>query len=64
MSALTGKLAGGEKVNPIWTKMIVDAVERATKTCTHCKRVATYPKKRPGQFYTCKHCGHRFKEKG
>ena len=60
-----GLLAREEKaVNPIFTKMIVDAVENSTKTCPHCKRVATYARKQPGQFYTCKHCGHRFKEKG
>jgi ribosomal protein L37AE/L43A len=50
-------------VNPIWTKTIVDAVKRAMKTCSHCKRSAAYAKKSAGQFYTCKHCGHKFKEK-
>jgi ribosomal protein L37AE/L43A len=50
-------------VNPIWTKMIVDAVEKITKTCPHCKKAATYSRKRPGQFHKCKRCGHRFKEK-
>jgi transposase len=53
-----------KEVNPIWTKMIVDAVENTTKTCPHCKKVATYTRKRPGQFHKCKSCGHRFKEKG
>jgi hypothetical protein len=58
-------LAGKEKeVNPIWTKMIIDAVENTTKTCPHCKKVATYTRKRPGQFHKCKRCGHRFKENG
>jgi len=51
-------------VNPIWAKTIVDAVRRTMKTCTHCRKTSSYPQKRPGQFYTCKHCGHRFKEKG
>jgi phage FluMu protein Com len=51
-------------VNPIWTKMIVDTVEKSTKKCPHCKKVAAYAQKRPGQFHTCKRCGHRFKEKG
>lgn len=51
-------------MNPIWTKMIVDAVEKSTKKCPHCKKVATYTRKRPGQFHQCRSCGHRFKEKG
>lgn len=60
-----GPLAGkGEEVNPIWTKMIVDAVEKSSRTCPHCKKVALYARKQPGQFYKCKRCGHRFKEKG
>ena len=52
------------KMNPIWTKMIVDVVGNSMKKCPHCKKVAAYVRKRPGQFHTCKHCGHRFKEKG
>jgi hypothetical protein len=51
-------------MNPIWTQIIVGAVKSVTKNCTHCKKTATYPAKPIGQFYTCKHCGHRFKEKG
>jgi uncharacterized paraquat-inducible protein A len=51
-------------VNPIWTKVIVDAVTNAMKKCPHCKKTAAYPRKQEGHFYTCKRCGHRFKEKG
>jgi len=50
-------------VNPIWTKMIVDAVGSTLKTCPHCKKTKPYSKKKNGQFYKCKSCGHRFKEK-
>lgn len=58
-------LAGRETiVNPIWTKVIIDTVGRSTRKCPHCKKVAAYPRKRPGQFHKCKLCGHRFKEKG
>jgi hypothetical protein len=56
-------LAQGDDVTPIWTKLIVDAALKIRKTCTHCKRSATYQRKKPGQFYKCRHCGHRFKEK-
>jgi DNA-directed RNA polymerase subunit M/transcription elongation factor TFIIS len=52
------------KVNPIWTKVIVDAVRNTMKKCPHCKKKAAYAQKQPGHFYTCKACGHRFKEKG
>jgi len=51
-------------VNPIWTKVIVDAVTNAMKKCPHCKKTAAYQRKQAGHFYTCKRCGHRFKEKG
>jgi len=52
-------------MTPILTKAIVDGVARAMrKKCPHCKKSATYPRKRAGQFYQCKQCGHRFKEKG
>jgi transposase-like protein len=34
------------------------------KVCPHCKKTDSYVKKRRGQFYKCKNCGHRFKEKG
>jgi ribosomal protein L37AE/L43A len=51
-------------VNPIWTKIIVDAVAAAMKECPICKKKGAYPRKQAGHFYTCKRCGHRFKEKG
>jgi ribosomal protein L37AE/L43A len=51
-------------MNPMWTQVIHDTIERLTKKCPHCKRAATYPKKEVGRFYTCKHCKHRFREKG
>ena len=51
-------------MNPIWTHFVYDAARRGMRVCTHCKRAAEYALKRPGQFYKCKHCGHRFKEKG
>jgi transposase-like protein len=54
----------GAKMNPIWTQMIYEAVKDAMKVCPHCKRADAYALKRPGQFYKCKHCGHRFKERG
>jgi len=51
-------------MNPIWTRVIVDAVKNSMKKkCPHCKKLASYPRKQAGQFYTCKGCGHRFKEK-
>lgn len=51
-------------MNPIWTQMINKSVIAAMKVCTNCKRADSYVPKRPGQFYKCKNCGHRFKEKG
>jgi len=60
-----GLLAERINVNPLWTKVIVDAVRNSMKKkCPHCKKTASYPRKQPGQFYNCKRCGHRFKEKG
>lgn len=50
-------------MNPIWTKAIVDAVKNSLKKCPHCKKVSAFSRKKAGQFYTCKNCGHRFKEK-
>lgn len=50
--------------NPIWTQIIYRTVKNAMKKCPHCGKAAAYPQKRRGQFYTCKRCGHRFKEKG
>lgn len=44
--------------------MAFKAVKEMMKVCTHCKKAAAYVKKQPGQFYKCKYCGHKFKEKG
>jgi transposase-like protein len=49
--------------NPIWTSVIASTIQKLSKKCTHCGKSATYPKKQAGQYYTCKHCGHRFREK-
>ena len=51
-------------MNPLWTSIIYTTTKKAMKKCSHCGKVAAYPPKRPGQFYTCKKCGHKFKEKG
>jgi predicted RNA-binding Zn-ribbon protein involved in translation (DUF1610 family) len=51
-------------MNPIWTPMIHQAVKKVTKTCPHCRRTSVYSQKKTGQFYKCRKCGHRFKEKG
>jgi hypothetical protein len=51
-------------MNPIWTHMINKAVKEVTRVCSACGKAAAYPRKRAGQFHKCKHCGHRFKEKG
>ena len=51
-------------MNPIWTKVILDAVMYSMKHCPRCRKATAYPRKGVGQFYKCKHCGHRFKEKG
>jgi tRNA(Ile2) C34 agmatinyltransferase TiaS len=50
-------------MNPHWMQIIYQATKKASKRCTHCGKVAVYGKKSKGQFYTCKKCGHRFKEK-
>jgi transposase-like protein len=50
-------------MNPIYTQMIVSAVVHAMRVCPHCKRAAAYRPKRPGQFYKCRFCHHRFQEK-
>jgi hypothetical protein len=44
--------------------MIQKAVIAAMKLCPHCKKTGSYRRKPVGQFYKCKHCRHRFKEKG
>jgi hypothetical protein len=51
-------------MNPIFSKVIFDTVRKITRLCSHCHKTAAYKPKRYGQFYKCKHCGHRFKEKG
>ena len=51
-------------MNPIWTQMINKAVKGATRVCSACGKSAAYTRKKAGQFYKCKYCGHRFKEKG
>lgn len=43
--------------------MIYKAVKDVMKVCTHCKKVAGYKPKKPGQYYKCHFCGRRFKEK-
>lgn len=50
-------------MNPIWTKLIFDTIGNGMKKCPHCKKTAAYSRKLPGQFHTCKRCGHKFKEK-
>lgn len=44
--------------------MIYEAAREVMRVCSHCKKAAGYQAKRPGQYYKCRHCGHRFKEKG
>ena len=51
-------------MNPIWMQMIGKAVKEATRVCSACGKAGTYTRKKAGQFYKCKHCGHKFKEKG
>ena len=51
-------------MNPIWAQMINKSVIAAMKVGSHCKKADSYVEKRPGQFYKCKNCGQRFKEKG
>lgn len=50
--------------NPLWVASIAATLKKLSKKCPHCGRRASYPRKEQGQFYTCKHCGHRFKEYG
>lgn len=51
-------------MNPLLTSSIYGTVKALIKKCPHCAKAALYPAKRRGQFYKCKKCGHRFKEKG
>lgn len=36
-------------MNPIWTKVIVDAVTNSMKKCPHCKKTAAYPHRFPAR---------------
>ncbi|MCI0486536.1 MAG: hypothetical protein L0229_08035 [Blastocatellia bacterium] len=51
-------------MNPIWTPIIIEAIKKVERRCTHCGKTSTYDRKKRGQFYNCKSCGHRFMEKG
>ncbi len=51
-------------MNPLWSKMIFDAVKEVMKVCSHCKKASAYEGKKQGQYYRCRYCGHKFKEKG
>ncbi len=48
--------------NPFWVSATAATVKTLSKKCPHCGKRASYPRKEQGQFYTCKYCGHRFKE--
>ncbi len=50
-------------MNPHWVQTIYQTIKKATKKCPHCGKTAVYEQKNAGQFYTCKRCGHRFKER-
>jgi hypothetical protein len=50
--------------NPLWVSIVAATAQQLTKKCPHCGKQGVYPAKQAGQFYTCKFCGHRFKEKG
>jgi ribosomal protein L37AE/L43A len=50
-------------MNPLWT-MTTFMVMKAARVCPHCRKRAVYPRKRSGQFHTCKFCKRKFKEKG
>ena len=50
-------------MTPIWTNLIFDAARRVMRICSYCKKASEYDQKRPGQFYKCHLCGHRFQEK-
>jgi predicted RNA-binding Zn-ribbon protein involved in translation (DUF1610 family) len=50
-------------MNPHWTQIIFQTTKKAARECAHCGKSAVYPQKKKGQFYTCKKCGHRFKER-
>ena len=50
-------------MNPHWTQIIFQTTKKASRKCAHCGKTAVYPQKKKGQFYVCKKCGHRFKER-
>jgi hypothetical protein len=50
--------------NPLWVSIVSATAHKLTKKCPHCSRQGVYPAKQAGQFYLCKFCGHKFKEKG
>jgi len=50
-------------MNPHWIQIISATVKKASKRCPHCGKSAVYALKKKGQFYTCKKCWHRFKER-
>lgn len=50
-------------MNPHWIQTAYLLAKKAMRVCPHCGKKGTYPAKKPGQFHTCKHCHHRFKEK-
>lgn len=50
-------------MNPNWLRVIHQTAKSVTRRCPHCGKPAAYAPKQAGQFYTCKHCHHRFKEK-
>ena len=50
-------------MTPIWTALLYDGTQSVMRICTQCKNAAEYIRKRAGQFYKCRFCGHRFQEK-
>lgn len=51
-------------MNPQWTQLIYRMMKESARKCPRCGKEAVYPPKRPGQYHLCKHCQHRFQEKG
>jgi transposase-like protein len=51
-------------MNPYNVAVAINTIKEAMKQCPHCGRSNVYEKKKPGQFYQCKNCLHRFKERG
>jgi transposase-like protein len=50
-------------MNPIWITSIIASFKRVKRKCPLCGRTDVYFQKKVGQFYACKHCGEKFKEK-